>query len=562
MVTKPVENSPFEEGSLDARICIVGEAPASNEMRLWRPFVGAAGRLLDDCLHEAELSRRQCYLTNVFERPIVKNEATGIWKDSKSGEELYNAKKGNFTPYGQQSVGRMLDRIRKSRASVLVSLGGCALSALYGKSAITKYRGSVLAADSGTGEGVQGRKLVPSIHPAAILRGMFLWKYLLISDLRRVREEMAYRDLRLPNRNLIIDPSFSDSIEYLEEANRKGQINTDIEVYNRQVSCFSIAWSPEEAMSIPLVYEQGLHRWSEEEEAEIWAAYSRLIGNSKVAKVNQNLLFDLWVLFMQNQIVPDGRFDDPMCAFSCIYPDFSGKGEGKSLAFISSIMTREPYYKDEGKIWKKPWVDLDRFWRYNARDSAISLECWLRCSEELDALGFRETYEMTVEMFPSLLYMMVTGVPVDPKSLAVMRDEIKTKIEAKEAELEQRSDYTFNPGSPKQCYEYFYVHKRIKPYISRKTGNPTTDDTAMSRIIKRYGLPEARLVQEIRALKKLEGTYLEMKYDPDNRLRCMYNPRGTVTGRLSSSQTIFETGGNMQNLDPQFKSFLVANEVR
>lgn len=552
---KLAETSPFEEGSPSSTITIIGEAPASNEMRLQRPFVGAAGRLLDDCLHEAELSRRQCYLTNVFERPVIKNEATGIWRDSKSGEEVYNAKKGMFSSYGEQFRERMLSRVRGTRANILVPLGGCALAALSGKYAITKYRGSLEWSD------VADRKFVASIHPAAILRGMYLWKYLLVNDLRRVREESSDRTLTLPQRTLLIDPSFNDAIEYLEEANRKKQIDTDIEVYNRQVSCFSIAWTPSEAMSIPLVYEQGLHRWSDEEEAEIWSAYSRLISNPKVAKVNQNLLFDLWILFMQNSIVPQGRFDDPMCAFSCIYPDFSGKGEGKSLAFISSIMTREPYYKDEGKIWKKPWVDLDRFWRYNAKDAVVALECWLRCSEELDQLGFRETYEMTVEMFPSLLYMMVTGMPVNPLALAETKDEIKAKIEAKEAELAERADYVFNPGSPKQCYDYFYVHKRIKPYISRKTGSPTTDDTAMSRIIKRYGLPEARLVQEIRALRKLEGTYLEMKYDPDNRIRCMYNPRGTTTGRLSSSATIFETGGNMQNLHPEFKRFLVANEA-
>lgn len=44
------------------------------------------------------------------------------------------------------------------------------------------------------------------------------------------------------------------------------------------------------------------------------------------------------------------------------------------------------------------------------------------------------------------------------------------------------------------------------------------------------------------------------------RLRCSWNPRGTWTGRLSSSANVFGTGGNMQNLHPEFMEFLVADE--
>jgi hypothetical protein len=47
-------------------------------------------------------------------------------------------------------------------------------------------------------------------------------------------------------------------------------------------------------------------------------------------------------------------------------------------------------------------------------------------------------------------------------------------------------------------------------------------------------------------------------FDADGRLRCSWNPRGTKFGRLSSSQTIFGTGMNLQNLSPKFKGFIVA----
>src|SRR3990172_7827166 len=83
----------------------------------------------------------------------------------------------------------------------------------------------------------------------------------------------------------------------------------------------------------------------------------------------------------------------------------------------------------------------------------------------------------------------------------------------------------FNPLSPKQCIAYFYGTKGLKPYINRKTSKPTCDDTALSRIFRRTGMKEAKLIQEIRVLDKLLGTYMELELDEDKRLRCFYNVR-------------------------------------
>jgi len=160
------------------------------------------------------------------------------------------------------------------------------------------------------------------------------------------------------------------------------------------------------------------------------------------------------------------------------------------------------------------------------------------------------------------MYMQTNGLNVDKVGLDKKRIEIGDELIIKQAELDEVADYPFNVASPKQCTEYFYNHKGIKPYINRKTGRPTCDDKAMSRIIRRYGLKEARVVQEIRSLAKLKSTYLDIELDKQGRISCAYNPRGTNTGRLSSSQTIFNTGMNLQNLDPRFKSFIVVDKEK
>jgi uracil-DNA glycosylase family 4 len=59
-------------GDPEAQLVLVGEAPGETEARLGRPFVGAAGRLLDEALTKADLSRDQVWTTNTVKcRPVL-----------------------------------------------------------------------------------------------------------------------------------------------------------------------------------------------------------------------------------------------------------------------------------------------------------------------------------------------------------------------------------------------------------------------------------------------------------------------------------------------------------
>ncbi len=506
-----------------------------------RPLIGPAGMLSDQCLKAAGIARRECYILNVFPFPVHKKRDNEWY--SPQGECVWL--KG-LTPAGLTASFDQFQKLKACGANVFVPMGAAALRALTPHVQVMKWRGSILKTDHGC-------KAVPTIHPAASLRGQYLWRYMIIGDLRRAKEEGLSPEINLPKRELITRPSLSETTEFLEELRaRKKPINFDIEIYNHQISCISFANSPYRAISIPFIYEDGNY-WSETAELEVWRLIAELLYDQEIPNVNQNILFDMAVLAQKNGIVTRGPCYDPMVAQSIMYPEFP-----KGLDFICSVHTREPYYKDEGKIWQKIDVTWDDHWRYNAKDSVVSLEAWQVLAAEMDSKGYRELHDQTTRMYPTLLEMMLRGMKVDRGALGRTQKRIKHEIADKMAELNRMADYEFNPTSPKQCQEYFYEHKSVPPYMSRKTGKPTTDDKAMSRIFRRFKLPEAKLVQEIRGLSKLEGTYLEIAFDPDDRLRCSYNPRGTWTGRLSTSQTVFGTGTNMQNLDPRFKEFLVA----
>lgn len=204
---------------------------------------------------------------------------------------------------------------------------------------------------------------------------------------------------------------------------------------------------------------------------------------------------------------------------------------------------------------------------YNALDSAVTLQCRDGFWEEVQN-GYRPAYDMTLRLYEPLQFMMTHGIRVDRPAMLSTQTEIKKREAILQAELDTLCKRHLNVASPKDCQTYFYVEKGIPPYWSRpKPGvasHVTTDDLAMVRIARgtasRKGLREANLVQQIRGLRKLNGTYLEIEFDSDGRLRCSYNPRGTKFGRLSSSATVFGTGTNLQNLPPEFKRFLVADD--
>ena len=69
----PGKNLVFSDGNKDAKIMIVGEAPGKTENKLQKPFVGRAGKLLDDLLGRVSLDRTKVYITNVVNYRPDKN---------------------------------------------------------------------------------------------------------------------------------------------------------------------------------------------------------------------------------------------------------------------------------------------------------------------------------------------------------------------------------------------------------------------------------------------------------------------------------------------------------
>lgn len=311
-------------GSASAKIAIVGEAPGSYEDMQLRPFVGPAGTVLEQCMHAAGLIRSEVYLTNVVKVRPRNNDI----------EPFFNSKRGVFTPEGVTWVNELREELNGHGCNVIVACGAVAQAALTGHSKVNKYRGYMFESIGLT----DVRKVIPTIHPSAALRGMYTYRHLIASDLKKARQECETRELVRPQRQLVYGfGSVNEVLEWLEYYEQAEILAFDIEVLNYEISCISLSSDPSIAISIPLA-----DKWSDGEELQIYRALQKVLGNPRSIKIIQNSIFDIHFLLTRCGIEVAGPIHDTMIAHSCMYSELP-----KGLAFLVSIYGgAQAYYKD------------------------------------------------------------------------------------------------------------------------------------------------------------------------------------------------------------------------
>ncbi|PDT50546.1 UdgX family uracil-DNA binding protein [Sinorhizobium fredii] len=142
----------FGEGPVKARVVLVGEQPGDREDLAGRPFVGPAGRILDECLHEAGIDRSSCYLTNAVKH----------FKFEQRGKRrLHSRPNAGEIERCSWWLGAELEKLHPK---VVVALGATALSSLLGRRAgVMKNRGDLIATPA-------GYPVLVTIHPSYLLR--------------------------------------------------------------------------------------------------------------------------------------------------------------------------------------------------------------------------------------------------------------------------------------------------------------------------------------------------------------------------------------------------------
>ncbi len=142
----------FGEGPSKAGIMLVGEAPGDREDIEGKPFVGPAGRLLDDALHEAGVDRKDTYVTNAVKHFNFEERGKRRMHKKPRWGEVQACK-----PW-------LVSEIFVVEPKLIVCLGATAAQSLMGADfRITKSRGQILTSE-------WAPFLMATYHPSAILR--------------------------------------------------------------------------------------------------------------------------------------------------------------------------------------------------------------------------------------------------------------------------------------------------------------------------------------------------------------------------------------------------------
>ena len=143
----------FGDGPKDARLMFIGEQPGDQEDRAGHPFVGPAGKVFDDALHEVGIEREEVYVTNAVKHFKWEPRGTRRIHSKPSAREVQACK-----PW-------LTAEMQVLKPEMVVCLGATAAQALMGKEfRITRDRGKVF-------EDTQyAPKLLATAHPSSILR--------------------------------------------------------------------------------------------------------------------------------------------------------------------------------------------------------------------------------------------------------------------------------------------------------------------------------------------------------------------------------------------------------
>jgi DNA polymerase len=167
----------FGEGSPRSKVMLVGEQPGDQEDKCGHPFVGPAGKLLDDALEEAGVARSLVYVTNVVKHFKWEPRGKRRLHSKPNAQEMRACR-----PWLDAEIGVL-------RPKVIVCLGATAAQALLGKTfRVTQERGKFVRS-------ALAPYLMATVHPSSILRARdsetrHAEMQALIRDLSRIGELM------------------------------------------------------------------------------------------------------------------------------------------------------------------------------------------------------------------------------------------------------------------------------------------------------------------------------------------------------------------------------------
>ena len=313
---------------------------------------------------------------------------------------------------------------------------------------------------------------------------------------------------------------------------------TGFDIFNDRIVGLSLAVRPYEAWYIP---------FNESNTAEYAALIRPLFADGKIAKIGQNIKFDLMVLARLGVEIR-GRLYDTMILHYLLDPESRHNMDALAMRYLNyrPISITSLIGKGARQL-TMDMISLERVAEYAAEDADVTLRLkqvlWPKV-EELDLAGLY--LEIEEPMIAVLAEIEMAGVRIDSEALAEYAVELNKTLNDLEGDIRRLADEpSLNVNSARQLGEVLFGKLRIaeKPKMT-KTKQFSTEEEYLQTFAHKYEIVDKIL--EYRGVKKLLSTYVEalpLLVNPvTGKIHTSFNQAVTATGRLSS------TNPNLQNI--------------
>ncbi|MBP3529301.1 MAG: DNA polymerase I [Alistipes sp.] len=364
-----------------------------------------------------------------------------------------------------------------------------------------------------------------------------------VAELQAEAEAMQFRTAQTTPHEYTLVESAAQLREVVAAVGRYPEFcfdteTTGFDIFNDRIVGLSLAVEPFKAWYVPFL---------EKDTPEYAEIVRPLFENEKIAKIGQNIKFDLMVL-RRLGITIRGRMYDTMILHYLLDPE----SRHNMNALAEKYLNYKPIEIETliGKGSKQLTMDLvnvERVKEYAAEDADVTLQLKQALYPMIEQIGLQHLYfEIEEPMIAVLADIEMAGVRIDSEALAVYAVELNRKLAELEAAIRtEAGEPNLNINSARQLGEVLFGTMRIaeKPKMT-KTKQFCTDEDYLQSFARKHRI--VYLILEYRGVKKLLSTYVEALPQLVNRstgrIHTSFNQAVTATGRLSS------TNPNLQNI--------------
>ncbi|ARS52937.1 DNA polymerase I [Kushneria konosiri] len=321
---------------------------------------------------------------------------------------------------------------------------------------------------------------------------------------------------------------------------------TSLNYMEAEIVGIGLGITPGEAVYVPVAHDY-LDAPDQLDRGAVLAALKPLLENPAIAKIGQNLKYDIEVL-ARYDIGVEGALIDTMLE-SYVLNSTATRHDMDSLAQAYLGHRTISFEEIAGKGVKQltfNQVALEQAVEYACEDIDVTLRLHAHLRPRLEQEGRLAEVIDTLELplISVLTRMERTGVAVDTAKLGEQSRSLGERITELERDAFELAGREFNLGSPKQLGEILFEEQKIPVIKKTPKGAPSTAEAVLEELALDYPLP--KVIMEHRGLSKLKSTYTDKLPQLINattgRIHTSYHQAVTATGRLSSSDP------NLQNI--------------